>query len=187
MEGGRGLTAGQAVAGAVASALAYVLFYELNDWLFDQIKISNYISWIFLPAAVRMLSVLLFGWAGVAGLFVGSLAVIFEVFQSEPAHALSLACLSSVPSLLAACFVQKATGVGADLAGMTGKHLLVFGLAGGLANSLLHTVYFASYQGNLEPVHGFVPMFVGDSIGTLLVLYAGAIALRQFRGNSTAN
>lgn len=187
MEGRHGLTPGQAVAGAVVSALAYVLFYELNDWLFEQVKISNHISWIFLPAAVRMLSVLLFGWAGVAGLFVGSLAVILEVFQAEPVHALSLACLSSVPSLLAARFVQKVTGVGADLAGMTGKHLLVFGLAGGLANSLVHTVYFGGYQGSLEPVHGFVPMFVGDSVGTLLMLYAGAIALRQFRGSSTAN
>jgi len=134
-----------------------------------------------------MLSVLMFGWAGVAGLFFGSLAVILDVFQTEPVHALSLASLSSVPSLLAARFVQKAIQVGDDLAGMTGKHLLVFGLAGGLANSLLHTVYFAGYQGNLEPVHGFVPMFVGDSIGTLLMLYAGAIALRHFRAPAAAD
>ncbi len=166
----------------MASALAYVLFYALNDWLFNQAKVSNYISWVFLPAAVRMLSVLMFSWAGVLGLFVGSLAVVFDLFQAEPVHALSLACLSSVPSLLAARFVQRATGVGDDLAGMTGKHLLVFGLAGGLANSLVHSVYFAGYQGNLEPLHGFVPMFVGDTIGTLLMLYAGAITLRQFRG-----
>ncbi len=181
MEDRRRLTPGQALAGVAVSALGYALFYEVNDWLFSQVKVSNHVSWIFLPAAVRMISVLMFGWAGVLGLFIGSVFVIPDVFQAEPVHALSLACLSSVPSLLAARFVQHATGVGDDLAGMTGKHLLVFGLAGGLANSLVHTVYFAGYHGNLEPVHGFVPMFVGDTIGTLLMLYAGAIALRQLK------
>ncbi len=187
MEARPGLTFGQAAAGAAVSALAYMFFYELNDWLFKQVQVSSHISWVFLPAAVRMLSVLMFGWAGVVGLFAGSLAVILELLQAEPVHALALATLSSVPSLLAARFVQKAIGVGDDLAGMTGKHLLVFGLAGGLANSLVHTIYFAGSQGSLEPVHGFIPMFVGDSIGTLMMLYAGAIALRQFRAPSTVD
>ena len=61
----------------------------------------------------------------------------------------------------------------------------MFGLAGGLVNSLVHTLYFAGREGNLEPFHGFVPMFVGDSIGTLIVLYVGAISLRHFRPSTT--
>jgi hypothetical protein len=181
MEVGRKLSFGESIAGALLAGLGYVFFYELNGWMFSQVKISDNISWVFLPAAIRMLAVLLFEWAGVAGLFAGSLAVIFHLLADEPGHALALATLSSVPSLLAARFVQRSLGIQADLAGMTGRHLLVFGLAGGLVNSLSHTLYFASRDGSLAPLHGFIPMFIGDSIGTLLVLYAGAITLRHFR------
>lgn len=182
---GRKLSLGEAVAGVLLAGLGYVFFYELNAWLFSQVKVTENISWVFLPAAIRMLAVLMFEWAGVAGLFLGSLAVILDLLAEQPAHALALASLSSVPSLLVARVVQRALGIGADLGGMTGRHLLVFGLAGGLVNSLVHTLYFAGREGSLEPFHGFVPMFVGDSIGTLLVLYAGAISLRQFRPRPT--
>lgn len=186
MEGGRGLTPGQLLAAIAGSALAYVAFFLLNDWLFSQAKVSNYISWVFLPAAIRMLAVLLFGWAGVAGLFIGSLAMLSGSLDHDPVHALFLALLSSVPSLLAARLVQRTVGIGDDLAGMTGRHLLVFGLAGGLTSSLVHTVYFMGYQGSLEPLHGFWPMFVGDSLGTLITLYLGALVLRQIRGQTPA-
>lgn len=186
MEVGRKLSFGETIAGVLLAGLGYVFFFELNAWLFSQVKISDNISWVFLPAAIRMLAVLLFEWAGVAGLFVGSLAVIFNLLVDEPGHALALATLSSVPSLLAARVVQQSLGIQADLAGMTGRQLLVFGLAGGLVNSLVHTLYFASREGSLAPLHGFMPMFVGDSVGTLLVLYAGAITLRHFRPRPTS-
>lgn len=181
MQSRRKLSFGEAIAGALLAGLSYVFFFELNAWMFSQTKISDNISWVFLPAAIRMLAVLLFEWAGVAGLFLGSLAVILNLLVEQPGHALAQATLSSVPSLLAARVVQRSLVIEADLAGMTGRHLLVFGLAGGLMNSLVHTLYFAGREGSLAPFHGFVPMFVGDSIGTLLVLYVGAISLRRFR------
>lgn len=187
MSVGRGLIASEAMAGAFVTALAYVFFFELNDWLFSQVKVSDNISWVFLPAAIRMVSVLLFGWAGVLGLFAGSLVVLFNQITVQPGHVLALAGLSSVPSLVAARMVRGALEIGHDLAGMTGRQLLVFGLAGGLANSLVHTLYFVGRSAGLEPFHGFVPMFVGDSVGTLIMLYAGALSLRRFRQSPSAD
>lgn len=175
------------MAGALLAGLGYVFFYELNAWLFSQVQVTENVSWVFLPAAIRMLAVLLFEWAGVAGLFLGSIAVILGLFTEQPVHALTLATLSSVPSLVTARVVQRSLGITANLGGMTGRHLLVFGLAGGLVNSLVHTLYFAGREGSLEPFHGFVPMFVGDSIGTLIVLYAGAICVRRFRPSTTTD
>ncbi len=147
MEPAQRISLNQLLAGAATAALAYAFFYELNGWLFSIAEVSRNISWVFLPAAVRMLAVLMFGWAGVLGLFVGSLIVIWDQVLAEPAHSISLALLSSVPSLLAARFVQRSLGIGDYLAGMTGRHLLGFGLAGGLANSLVHTIYFAGREG----------------------------------------
>lgn len=167
--------------GVASAAFAYVVFFDVNAWLFSTFKVSENISWVFLPAAIRMIAVLLAGWAGVAGLFIGSLAVDVPKFLADPAHALTLATLSSVPSIFAAQAVRHVLKIPGDLRGMTGRDLLCFGLAGGLANSAAHTVYFIARAGHQEPISGFVPMFVGDTIGMLLMLYVGALGLRHVR------
>jgi hypothetical protein len=169
----------QCLAGMAAIAVAYGFFFKLNDWLFSVVRVSDYISWVFLPAAIRMLAVMLFGWVGVAGLYLGSLSQLGGMLEADPVRALVIAGISSVPCLLAARLVQRALRVPGDLAGMTGRHLLVFGLAGGLASSGAHTLYFALEAASLAPLAGFMPMFVGDTVGTLIVLYAGALILNR--------
>ncbi len=167
--------------GLAFAGLGYAGLYHLNGWLFQQAAITDHISWIFLPAAVRMVAVLVFGWVGVAGLFIGSISVIPDLVQSDLGQALTLATLSSVPALLAARAVQRFLGVSATLAGISGRQLLCFGLAGGLANSVSHSLYFAWRAGSVEPLAGVGPMFVGDTVGTLVMLYAGALLLRGVR------
>lgn len=179
MQYGGGLTRAQWLGGAASVALAYVLFYRLNSWLFDQVKVTDFVSWIFLPAAIRMVAVLLLGWAGVLGLFVGSLLVIMPVLTQDPIHALTLATLSSVMPILAAFVVQKLAGISADLSGLKGRHLFLFGLAGGLINSVAHITYFMLHDETLVHLAALPAMFVGDSVGTLLMLYAAAIVMRR--------
>ena len=166
---------------AACSALAYVAFFLLNDWLFTAVAVTENVSWIFLPAAIRMVAVLLAGWAGVLGLFVGSLAVIMPTLATDPAHALILATLSSVPSFYAAQAVRRYLRIPGSLAGMTGRDLLCFGLAGGLVNSTVHTLYFMLRAEGLQPLGGLLPMFVGDTVGTFAMLYLGALVLRRIR------
>jgi hypothetical protein len=43
----------------------------------------------------------------------------------------------------------------------------------------LHTLYFAYAAQSLAPVEGFVPMFVGDTLGTFIVLYLGALVINR--------
>lgn len=173
------LSVTQFFGGMASVAVAYLLFFKLNEWVFSVAKVSDHISWIFLPAAIRMLAVLLLGWAGVAGLYLGSLALLGPRFDIDPLGALLLAGISSLPCLVAARLVQWRLGVTSDLAGMTGRQLLIFGVAGGLASSGAHTLYFAWAARSTEPLEGFVPMFVGDAAGTFIVLYGAALILNR--------
>ena len=166
-------------AGMAAVALLYVLVFTLNAWMFSVARVSDHISWIFLPAAIRMLAVMLLGWSGVAGLYVGSLSLLGSMFEFDPLGALIVAGLSSVPCLLAARLVQRLFRVRTDLAGMTGRQLLVFGVAGGFLSSGFHTLYFVYAAQSLDPVDGFIPMFVGDTLGTFIVLYLGALVINR--------
>ena len=52
-------------------ALAYWLLYDLNAWFFASFSFTATVAWIFLPAAIRVIAVLLLGWRGFAGLFIG--------------------------------------------------------------------------------------------------------------------
>lgn len=167
--------------GACSAALAFYSSYFLSAWLFSAFEVTQNVSWIFLPAVIRMLAVLLAGWAGVVGLFVGAVLVNSPTLLTDTAHVLTLGILSSVPSLYAAQAVQRVLRIPSTLAGMSGRHLMYFGITGGLFNSTAHTLYFTLRAESLQPLDGFVPMFVGDTIGTFLVLYTGAFLLRRVR------
>lgn len=56
----------------MASAVLFVSFYELNDWVFSSLEYSEGITWVFLPAGFRVILVLVLGLPGAFGLMLGS-------------------------------------------------------------------------------------------------------------------
>ncbi len=64
---------------AVAAGL-WIGLYDLNCWAFEAFMVSPLIAWVFLPAAVRLLVVLLGGWPGALGLGLGTLITNGPVF-----------------------------------------------------------------------------------------------------------
>lgn len=164
------------LAGVVA--LLWVLLYALNHWIFSVTEVSAFISWIFLPAALRMLAIMACGWAGALGLFVGALVT----YQTDPTGGtvdrLVLAFLSATGPMLAFWFCTKLLNLSKDLSGLTAKQLLVFASTGALLNAVPHNIYFYLSGRMSSPMEGLVPMLVGDLVGTLLVLYMASFALR---------
>jgi hypothetical protein len=163
---------------ALAVALLWVLLFRLNRWALSSFDVTVFISWIFLPAAIRMLAVMACDWAGAVGLFVGALFTS----QTEPATDLTdgivLAFLSATGPLLAFWVCTRLLSLPSTLTGLTAKQLLVFATVGALLNALPHNIYFYLSDRMTSPVEGLVPMFLGDLLGTLFVLYAASLALR---------
>jgi hypothetical protein len=155
-----------------------VLLYSLNHWIFAVTEVSSFISWIFLPAALRMLAIMACDWAGAVGLFAGALVTN----QADPSggfgDGLVLAFLSASGPMLAFWFCTKLLNLSKDLSGLTAKQLLVFASTGALLNAVPHNIYFYLSDRMSSPIEGLVPMLVGDLVGTLLVLYMTSFALR---------
>jgi hypothetical protein len=159
-------------------ALLWVLLFALNHWIFSVTEVSSFINWIFLPAALRMLAVMVCDWAGALGLFGGALVTNLTDPTGGFGDGVVLAFLSATGPMLALWFCTKLLNLSKDLSGLTAKQLLVFASTGALLNAVPHNIYFYLSERTSSPIEGLVPMLAGDLVGTLLMLYAASLALR---------
>ena len=166
-------------ASATAVALLWVLLFRLNHWAFSSFEVTVFITWIFLPAAIRMLAVMACDWVGALGLFAGSLFTNQIDPTGDLTDGLVLAFLSSIGPLLAFWLCTRLLSLPSTLSGLTARQLLVFAAVGALLNAVPHNIYFYISGRMTSPIEGLLPMVLGDFLGTVVVLYAVSLVLRH--------
>jgi hypothetical protein len=151
---------------------AWVALYLLNHWAFKDFEVSEHLSWVFLPAAIRMLAALLFGWLGVTGLFLGSfLTGYYSMLQPNWFDVAVLAAISSISPMVALIVCMRVFKFDTHLVGLNAKSLIGLSFLAAALTAGFHNMRFV-YSGHMPHFFdGFVPMFAGDLIGTFLVLY----------------
>ena len=159
-------------------ALMWVGLFLLNSWLFKQFAFSEQVSWIFLPAALRMLAVLVLGWVGVAGIFLGSaITGVFVMGKIEGSQILIGSALSALSPTLALLLCAYAFGMRANLVGLSASKLLILSVVAASFTAVLHNIHFA-LSGQVDAVgDSLLAMFIGDLVGTLVVLYLAKLIL----------
>ena len=157
-------------------ALLWASLFRLNEWLFSTISISQHINWIFLPAALRMVSVMLLGATGSIGLILG--ALITSNPASPVIDALALATLSGLCPYISVAICNHLFKLPSDLGGLSAKQLVYFALAGGVLSVVPHHLYFYSLNHVSYLFEGAGPMLVGDIVGALIMLYAANLIIR---------
>lgn len=160
-----------ALAQVCVTMLAWMALFHLNTWFFSFFDWTKVICWIFLPAAVRLLCVLLFNWRGALGLWLGTFATNEPVFGADLHESLVVATISATAPLAAVYISMRLLKVSLALRGLSTTQLIVFAIVGALCNVLPHNLYFWSVGMTLLPFSGVIPMFVGDIAGTVIVLY----------------
>lgn len=173
----------------LTTIVMFVLMMAVNDWLFPHLVFVPGIDWIFLPAGVRLLAMLLFGEAGAVGLLIASWLVCFlYLFPDDFTRALMGGILPTVAPYLVYKLAQHWFGLKASLTNLTSRRLLACILANSVANPLLHHIWFYLHDHAEHLVRGFLIMFVGDLTGTLIVIYAikGLLSLMPRRQTADA-
>ena len=174
------------VASVIVVALLWVLLFRFNLWLFSSFEVTSFISWIFLPADFRLLAVMVCDWVGAVGLVAGALLTN----QADPTLGLTdelvLAFLSATGPLVAFWFCTRLLRLPATLSGLTARQLLVFAAIGALLNAVPHNIYFYLSGRMASPLEVIVPMFFGDLLGTMVVLYGLSLALRLLFKRATS-
>lgn len=163
---------------AAVTMAAWIVLYQLNAWWFAALDWADGVNWIFLPAAVRLLAVLLFGSAGALGLFLGGLVTMSVIEDAPWPKAVGIAGVSALAPLLAIGLMLQRLRLPASLCGLGTRALVLLALASAASSVLLHNLYywFSAHRG--DPLSGLLPMFAGDIAGTFIVLYLARSALR---------
>ncbi len=158
-------------------ACAWVGVFELNAHVFAHLEHSERAHWIFLPAALRVLSVLLFQRLGAAGLVIGSYFTLSADQGYTLMEEVLLSLSSGVAPLLAVLLCQRFFRLKAHLYGLRGVHIVALSVACAAANSLVLNSYLLFFLEQKPALLQVAVVFVGDVLGSVIVLTTIAVGL----------
>lgn len=155
------------------SGLLYVEFYRLNELMFAHLEHIQGVNWVFLPAGFRVLLVLGMGLPGAAGILMGNCWLDRGHFNPDTlCLLLATGVVSGFTPWCVKWVMEKKQLLTHQLQSLSARGLLQFVLAYAAANALGHQfVWWALDRPGTNPWVDVWPMFVGDAIGALLVLY----------------
>ena len=163
----------------LGTIVLFLAMLWLNEWLFRRLEFTPGISFVYLPAGMRLLCTLLFAEDGACGLLLVSWLVDFlYFFPQDFERAFVGGILSTAAPWLVYRGARRFWGLDATLRNLTPRQLLGLTLAYSVASPLLLHLWFA-WRGQDDLLRGFAAMAIGDLTGTLIVLYAlkGLLAL----------
>ena len=163
------------------TAFFWILFYQLNIILFHKAFLSPLISWLFLPAGIKIVAVIVLGELGVLGLFLGAIATYYlnHLNAGNPFILAAVSAISPFIALYLSKFLLKLDSLYSNLNAI---HLLFISFVYAVVNSSAHRLYMGLYMRNLV---GFendqFAMFFGDLSGVLLTLLAMSFGIKYLR------
>lgn len=158
--------------------LAWVFLFRLNYILFSQFNKTELIDLIFLPSGIRLISIMLFEYYAVIGLFLGSLMTIMLM---DIEHVIIISLISAFNPYIAFKTSNFLLNIKITLIGLTPSQLLLMTVIYALFNSLSHNFYFYFTGITKEFLDTTVEMFLGDLMGSLIVLYTFSLSIKLVR------
>ena len=151
------------------SAVSFFAIFMLNDWMLQWLEHSEHVNWIFLPAGVRLLLVLVMGFPGAAGIVLGTWAVSLQDGQS---WSLLMVGNGLISGLVPWMVLRWGWSCFHSLAGLKPDTLFGLVLSYAMLNALMHHLFWWCIQQSPPSVlTGLTAMAVGDVVGALLLLY----------------
>ena len=164
--------AADTIAAIIGVALVWLACFNLNDFAFSQLAHSSRAHWIFLPAALRILAVLMFDRAGAVGLMIGAYLTLPHSSIDDVPYELMLSISSGIGPLMAVVIGRRLFPISADLSGLRGTHIVVLSVVGAATNSVLVNGVMASMGRWHGDGQQLVTIFIGDMLGTAIMLTA---------------
>ena len=157
--------------GAVISAVLYSALFFLNDRLTEVLKYDLGVSWVYLPAGLRLFLILIFGLAGAIGIAAASFAIsYFGVFPPDLITCIGIGLISGFAPLLAKWVVIANVNISNDLSNLSLQKIVFCVLMYAFMSAGLHQIWFELRGLESGSLDHFLVMFVGDIAGSILLI-----------------
>jgi hypothetical protein len=157
--------------GTLISALAYSALFFFNDWITETVKYDLGVSWIYLPAGLRLFLILIFGLAGAIGIAAASFAIsYFGFFLPDLVTCIGTGLISGFAPLFAKWVVVSNTYISNDLSNLSMQKILLCIVVYALMSSGFHQYWFVLRDLESGSIHHFLVMFAGDVAGSILLI-----------------
>ena len=158
--------------GCAISAMAYTLLFYCNSWLTSSITFGLGVSWIYLPAGLRLFLTLIFGLPGAIGIAVASFLIsYYGDFPHDLTVCIGVGLISVFAPYLARFFVFSNLHLDSDLSNLNFPKLIACILIYSLLSAGLHQWWFATMTlEDAGSVNHFLVMFIGDVLGSFLLI-----------------
>ena len=154
----------------LAVAGTWWLAYHVNAAVFQNLGYSERASWVFLPAALRVIAVLLLDNIGVAGLVLGAYFTLPHTPSTTWIGEAGLSVSSGVAPLIAVSMCRRLLHLNGNLAGLRPWHILALSASSALANSIVLTAYLEIMAQNAYSFRQALVILVGDITGSAITL-----------------
>jgi hypothetical protein len=160
------------IVGFFVSAIAYSGLFFINDWLTMHLTYGLGVSWIYLPAGLRLFLTLIFGLSGALAIAIASFLIsYFGQFSTELTTCIGVGLISGFAPYLARFFVLSNVNILSDLSNLTLQKLAICTLIYASLSAGLHQWWFA-LRGLDEAgsLNHFLVMVTGDILGTVILI-----------------
>jgi hypothetical protein len=175
----------QQIAIVFGIALTWVCLDLLKDSYFEFLQINEFQYSIYWLSAIRLIFIILFGWPGALGLFIGYFTggVFIREFSIETALALGL--FSALTPLLAFSLWKKLTSLSSNFKHVNLGDLLLLVFLHSAFTTATRAVYF--YITGIDTSANFFWVdFLANAVGAILFLYLlklGNSIFKSIKGN----
>jgi hypothetical protein len=157
--------------GVLIGTLLYSALFFFNDWLTETVKYDLGVSWIYLPAGLRLFLILIFGLSGAIGIAAASFAIsYFWAFPADLVTCIGIGLISGFAPLLAKWVVVSNIPINNDLSNLSLQKIILCVVVYALVSSGLHQYWFELRDLESGSLNHFLVMFVGDIAGSILLI-----------------
>jgi glucose-6-phosphate-specific signal transduction histidine kinase len=158
---------------ALVSGLAFISSWEFNHFFDSYFVYAPGISFLFIPAGVKLMSVLLGRLPAVFGLLIASVytgTTLWTDMQMPAIYYFALVSVLSYP--ISAYIVMRLLDIHRELSNLQYWHIVVLSLAASVLNGVAHNVVYI-WQGvtaTEEILQKALAMAIGDFFGCFVVI-----------------
>lgn len=173
----------------ISAALWMASIYLNNEVLFQWTEEEEFVHWVFVPAGIRILLVMLFGWRAALGMALGSVPSVLEVLPGAGTGMVAVTAVATglMPWISVQLFSSR-TGVRYPWHDLVWWHLPVVAALSAFTNSAMLNgqLILVGLEPPRELPVNLLAVMIGDLMGALVLLLATVSLVRLLRTRGAA-